>query len=76
MNKRETIFKLVHELVEEQHESWVPGEDWVQYAGPYFNTDEYISSIETILDGWLVLGNKGINFENKFPKLMNFKPLN
>lgn len=69
---KEKILELVVEYVNEQREAktWTPGKDWVQYAGPYFNDDEYVSSIETILDGWLVLGKKGIQFEKEFPKLL------
>ncbi len=49
---------------------WVAGRDWVQYAGPYFGTDEYTESVKTLLEGWLVLGQNGIRFEGLFPKLM------
>jgi len=72
MSTKEEIFKLVKQYISEQKalKNWTPGKDWVQYAGPYFNDDEYLSSIETILDGWLVLGKKGITFENEFPKLL------
>jgi len=70
---KEQILQLVKQFVEEQTEQkkWTPGKDWVQYAGPFFNGDEYISAIETLLEGWLVLGKKGITFENNFPKLLN-----
>lgn len=73
MNKKEEILKLVSEYIleEQSKKTWTPGKDWVQYAGPLFDENEYISSIETILDGWLVLGKKGISFENKFPRLVD-----
>lgn len=70
MNKKEQILKLVEELIESKTKEWTPGKDWVQYAGPFFDKKEYITSIETLLDGWLVLGTKGITFENQFPKLV------
>lgn len=44
---------------------WQDG-DWVQYAGPYFTDDEFIKTIECLLGGWLVLGEKGLRFERKF----------
>lgn len=47
---------------------WVAGEDWVQYAGPYFTSEEYSASIKSLLNGWLALGQDSIRFENKFPK--------
>ena len=49
--------------------SWVPGHDLVQYSGPFFDEEEYIEAIDTLLSGWLVLGEKGTRFEKKFPKL-------
>ena len=73
MSKKDQILQLVKEFIREnkQTKNWVPGKDWVQYAGPFFDESEYISSIETLLEGWLVLGKKGITFENNFPKLFN-----
>lgn len=64
------ILNLVSKFIREKQENrkWVPGEDWVQYAGDYFTEDEYISAIETILNGWLILGAKGLEFEKEFPK--------
>ena len=52
---------------------WVPGRDWVQYAGPYFDAEEYVAAVDTILKGWLVLGDDAIKFENNFPKLVGKK---
>jgi CDP-6-deoxy-D-xylo-4-hexulose-3-dehydrase len=72
MVTKEEILSLVSRFVSEKNanKKWEPGKDWVQYAGPVFDECEYISSIETLLEGWLVLGKKGISFENKFPKLI------
>ena len=72
-SKKEQILSLVKEYIDEelQSKTWTPGTDWVQYAGPYFSSDEYIKSIDTILAGWLVLGKHGITFESNFPKLLN-----
>lgn len=71
-DKKAKILQLVGELIEEQSLSkkWTPGKDWVQYAGPFFDKEEYITSVETLLNGWLVLGTKGISFESQFPKLV------
>jgi CDP-6-deoxy-D-xylo-4-hexulose-3-dehydrase len=71
IDKRQ-ILDLVSEFLKEKNKNktWEAGKDWVQYAGPYFDEDEYLSSIDTLLDGWLVLGKKGISFENKFPQFL------
>ena len=66
------ILKLVKDYIEEKHsnKSWEAGKDWVQYAGPYFSSDEYVAAIESLLKEWLVLGSDAIKFERKFPKLL------
>ncbi len=69
----ENILKQVEQFIIEKHaaKKWVAGKDWVQYAGPYFDTEEYTESIKTMLEGWLVLGENGIRFEQIFPRLVN-----
>ena len=52
---------------------WVRGKDLVQYAGPYFSSDEYVAAVKSILDGWLVMGNEAIRFESRFPKRLGKK---
>ena len=64
------ILDLVKKYIDEKHskKEWVPGRDWVQYAGPYFDSTEFTNVVEVLLNEWLVLGSKGITFEKKFPK--------
>lgn len=75
MNKLQNILKLVDEYITEKHsqKKWEAGKDWVQYSGPYFTSDEYIRSIESLLSEWLVLGEDAIKFERKFPKFFGKK---
>lgn len=70
MDKLNTILDLVEEYIKEKNENkeWVAGKDYVNYAGPYFDHAEYVSSVETLLKGWLVMGTDCLKFENKFPK--------
>lgn len=70
---KEQISDLIKQLVKEEQEQkkWTPGKDWVQYAGPVFDENEYVAAVDTLLNGWLVLGQKGLNFEYKFPKLVD-----
>lgn len=65
------ILTLVNKYIEEKHfkKIWKAGEDWVQYAGPYFDSKEYAAAVKTLLGEWLVLGAEAIKFERKFPKL-------
>lgn len=64
------ILELVEEYIKQKHgqKSWKAGEDWVQYAGPYFDSEEYVAAVKTLLGEWLVLGAEAIKFERKFPK--------
>lgn len=69
---KEDVLKLVEAYLEEKQsaKTWIPGKDWVKYAGPVFDEKEYLSAISSILDGWLVLGKDGMVFERKFAPLM------
>jgi CDP-6-deoxy-D-xylo-4-hexulose-3-dehydrase len=53
---------------EQAKKTWTAGKDFVNYAGPHFNADEYVAAAEALLNGWLVMGNKSLRFEQKFPK--------
>ena len=65
------ILKLVDEYIQKKHseKKWEAGKDWVQYAGPYFDSAEYVAAVKSLLGEWLVLGADAIKFERKFPKL-------
>lgn len=69
------ILELVDKFIKQKHskKSWKAGKDWVQYAGPYFDSQEYVAAIKTLLGEWLVLGAETIKFESKFPKLFGKK---
>lgn len=47
---------------------WHAGKDLVHYAGPYFDHREYTAAIESLLNGWLVMGEKCLRFEKVFPR--------
>ena len=71
-DKKQEILKAVQEYVSEQAaaKTWRAGEDWVQYSGPFFNSDEYVNAIDSLLNGWFILGEKGREFERKFAPLL------
>jgi CDP-6-deoxy-D-xylo-4-hexulose-3-dehydrase len=66
----EHILKQIREYLEEKNskKSWTAGKDFVNYAGPHFSADEIVSATETLLNGWLVMGDKCLKFEKEFPK--------
>ena len=52
----------------QSNRSWVAGKDFVNYAGPFFDEKEFVAAAETLLSGWLVMGDKCLSFERQFPK--------
>ena len=48
--------------------AWQPGVDMVYYAGTYYDAEEYVAGIESLLGGWLAMGDAGLAFEREFPK--------
>jgi len=66
----ESILNDISLFIKDKHskKEWIAGKDWVQYAGPYFNDQEYVASIKSLLNEWLVLGQDSISFETKFPQ--------
>ena len=64
------ILNLVKEYIDNQQatKTWTPGKDLVHYAGAYFDSDEYVAAVESLLKGWLVMGDNGLKFEKEFPK--------
>lgn len=73
MNKVDKILEDVKNYIDEQTKEWTPGKDFVNYAGPYFNSDEYVAAVKTILNGWLVMGKDSLRFEQIFPKYFGKK---
>jgi len=71
----EEILKQIKLYIEQKQASkiWTAGKDFVNYAGPYFNSEEFLAGVETLLDGWLVMGNKSLRFEQKFARELGRK---
>ena len=66
----EHILNQIKQYIEQKQASktWEAGKDFVNYAGPHFNADEYVAAAEILLGGWLVMGDKSVKFEKEFPK--------
>lgn len=47
--------------------------DWVSYSGDNYDESEYVSAIETLMDGWLVFGPKCRQFEQVFAEKLGKK---
>jgi CDP-4-dehydro-6-deoxyglucose reductase, E1 len=48
--------------------NWTAGKDFVNYAGPYFDSQEFVAAAESLLSGWLVMGDRCLKFEKQFPQ--------
>lgn len=70
---KEKILTLVEEFVNSQNKEFIPGETVVQYSGPTIDKDEYISIINTVLDGWFGLGSQASEFEAQLVKRLDKK---
>lgn len=66
------ILDQIRKYINDKHadKTWTAGKDFVNYAGPHFNADEIVSAAETLLNEWLVMGNKSIQFEKQFPQYL------
>jgi len=65
------ILDSVKEFIENRQaaRTWQAGRDFVNYAGAYYDSAEYMAAIESLLKGWLVMGDCGQRFEREFPPL-------
>jgi CDP-6-deoxy-D-xylo-4-hexulose-3-dehydrase len=68
--EKNNILNSVADFIKDKNnkKTWIAGKDFVNYAGPYFDENEIVSAVSTLLDGWLVMGSKSVEFEKKFPK--------
>jgi len=66
----EEILKLVREYAEKRaaNKTWVAGRDFVNYAGAYYDANEYEAGVKSLLNGWLAMGDDSLRFERRFPK--------
>jgi len=63
MNRKSDIKKLVEKYGHDFSKRPTPGKDLIQYSGPTFDTLEFESAIDVLLDGWFGLGDKAEEFE-------------
>jgi CDP-4-dehydro-6-deoxyglucose reductase, E1 len=64
------ILDAVKQYINEKHsaKTWTAGKDFVNYAGSYYDENEFVAGVESLLKGWLVMGDAGLRFEREFPK--------
>jgi CDP-6-deoxy-D-xylo-4-hexulose-3-dehydrase len=52
----------------QSNQNWVAGRDFVNYAGAYYDSAEFVAGVESLLKGWLVMGDESTKFEQEFPR--------
>jgi CDP-6-deoxy-D-xylo-4-hexulose-3-dehydrase len=70
--KRQLILYLVKSFIKQKKnasKNWTTN-NWINYSGPYFDHNEYVAAIDTLLDEWLILGEKARKFETEFAKYL------
>lgn len=74
-DKKKIILDAVADYIKERRENktWTAGKDWVQYSGPYFDEKEFVNGIDSLLNEWFILGEKGREFELKFAPYLGKK---
>lgn len=55
----------------QENKTWTAGKDFVNYAGAYYDSSEFVAGVQSLLNGWLVMGDAGQRFEREFPKQFN-----
>ena len=81
MNIDTKILELIEELGEDYRvlkyvyiDNFIPGSSTVYYSGPYWNNDEMVAGIKTLLIGsWLSSGEAVKTFETEFSHKFNCK---
>lgn len=72
---REDIVEKVKEIykIRKYNEKFIKGETRINYSGRTFDENEMIALVNSSIDFWLTLGNKGIEFCNKFKQYLGIK---
>lgn len=67
----EHILEEIHKYIDEKTraKTWTAGKDFVNYAGAYYDSNEFVAGVESLLKGWLVMGDRSMQFEKEFPSL-------
>ena len=71
LEQRGRIFELVSDYVKSKTpEKFIPGNSWIRYAGRVFESEEYITMVDAVLDGWITSGKYSEEFEYQLSKYL------
>jgi len=79
-NQLETLLDGIKDYLSENNPKYLynqkfePGKSQVLYSGPYWDHQEVLAAINTLISGkWIVTGENVYKFENKFSKMFGVK---
>jgi len=76
--KEEGLVEEIHNLIEQiyrgrEEKEFIPGKSKVHYSGPVFDENEVNAVINSLLGEWLAEGEKTVEFEREFSRLVGVK---
>ena len=72
---RDQIVKYIKGYYDLKHakKEFIPGKSRISYAGRIYDEKEMIAAVDSILDFWLTIKDKNLEFCDKFSKFLNIK---
>ena len=70
---KQKIFEQVKKLHRQKKERFVPGRDYINYAGRVYDENELINLTDASLDFWLTAGKYAAEFEKKLASFIGVK---
>jgi CDP-6-deoxy-D-xylo-4-hexulose-3-dehydrase len=72
---KQTILESISDYIKSKKlgKKWEAGKDWIQYSGPHYDEKEFVNCVDSLLNEWFILGEKGREFELKFAPLLGKK---
>ena len=64
------LYHILERALKEKHEEFIPGKTTIHYARAIYDHHEIFDVLESLLSGWLAVGEKANKFENQFAKFL------
>lgn len=75
--KKEQIVKKISRLIKDYYsvkeQKFIPGKTLIRYAGSVYDEKEIIAMVNSLLSGWLGLGEQGELFDKEFARYVGTK---
>lgn len=64
------LYHILERTLKEKHEEFTPDKTTIHYARAIYDHHEIFEVLESLLSGWLAVGEKANEFENQFAKFL------